>query len=89
MNCDIIEQEFRAAEDYAKVRRLKPEGMKHFLNDLNELESETQKEDITPIVLKVINDSRFDDQCKMKPALVFRIIVKLVDPLKVSHWWAD
>lgn len=89
MNCDIIEQEFRAAEDYAKVRHLKPEGMKHFLNDLKELESETQKEDITPIVLKVINDSRFDDECKMKPSLVFFKIVEYVDHSKLSHWWAD
>lgn len=88
MNCEMIEQDFRAAEDYVKVSRLKPEGMKHFLNDLKELEI-GKKEDITPVVLKVIDESRFDAKCKMKPLTIFKKVVQIVDPLKYSHFWAE
>lgn len=86
MEHEKIEQAFRAAEKYAKVvRPLKPEGMKLFLQDLKELE-EKIKEDITLKALDAIQDARFDDKCKMKPALVFRKILK---SLKLSHFWAD
>ncbi|WP_406043689.1 hypothetical protein [Succinimonas sp.] len=89
MKCETIEQDFRAAEDYAKVRHIKPAAMNLFLDDLQDLETETKTEDITAIVQKVIKESRFDPLCDMKPLTIFQKVVQIVDPLKFSHWWAD
>lgn len=89
MNCEIIEQDFRAAEEYAKVRHVKPEGMKLFLDDLKTLELESSIENITEIVQKIINESRFDRKCKMLPSVIFKKVLEVADPKKLSHWYAD
>lgn len=87
MDREKIEQEFRAAEDYAKVRRISRAAMYLFLQDLQELEKDN--EDITKTVQNVINNVRLAPNCDMKPITVYIEVVKIVDPSKISHFWAD
>ena len=91
MDREKIEKEFRAAEEYVKVSHLKPAGMEHFLNDLQELENSNSKNirDITSIVLKVINDSRFKEYCNMKPLVIFKEVCNIIDPSIFGGYWAE
>lgn len=92
MNRELIEKEFRATEDYMKIsRRLKPAGMEILLNDLQELEDSIQNsgKDITPIVLNVIRDERRKQYSKMKPLVVFKEVLLIIDPQRLSGYWAE